>query len=359
MVSYILRRLLLVVPTLLGITILVFFVMALSPGGTTQDMMRGEAGMRPEERKARREYLEKRYGLNKPLPVQYLRWLHNVSPIGMKSPELGFPKGVGFGFKKPDLGESMALQRPVIDLIGERLPITLLLNLTALPLAYAIAIFTGIQAARHRGKAVDIVSGTILLGMWSIPVIWAGVLLQGYLTNAEYLRWFPTTSLHELDAEMMTFLPSHGPGGWERGWLLDTLWHLVLPVICISYASVAFLSKLSRGAILDTISADYVRTARAKGVAEKVVLYGHVLRNSLLPMITFLAHLLPALLGGAVVVETIFGLPGMGKLIIDAVNNRDRELVLSTTLVSGILGLISYLLADISYAIADPRVSYE
>jgi peptide/nickel transport system permease protein len=195
--------------------------------------------------------------------------------------------------------------------------------------------------------------------MWSIPIIWAGVLLQGYLTNAEYLKWFPTTGLHELEAEAMTFLPSSGPYGFERGWLLDTLWHLVLPVICLSYGSVAFLSKLSRGAILDTISADYVRTARAKGVPERSVLYVHVLRNSLLPMITVLAHLLPALLAGSVVVETIFGLPGMGKLIVDAVSDRDRELVLSETLVAGILGLISYLLADIGYAVADPRVSYE
>lgn len=359
MLSYILRRLLLVVPTLVGMTALVFFVMALSPGGTAADLMRGEQGMRPEERKARAEYLEKRYGLNKPLPVQYLRWLNKVSPFGVKESGVGFPSFLPLGFKVPDLGESFTQHRPVIDLIGERLPVTILLNLASLPLAYAIAIYTGIKAARHRGKAVDITSGTILLGLWSFPVILAGVLLQGYLTNVQYLKWFPTSGLHELEAYGMPFLPGRQEAVFIRGWLLDTLWHLVLPIFCLTYPSVAFLSKISRGAILDTINADYVRTARAKGVPENVVLYVHVFRNSLLPLITVLAHLLPGLLAGAVVVETIFGLPGMGKLIVESVYNRDRELVLSTTTVAGVLGLLSYLIADIGYAIADPRVSYE
>jgi peptide/nickel transport system permease protein len=359
MVNYILRRLLLVLPTLLGITILVFSVMALSPGGTAKDLMRGEQGMRPEERKALRQYYEKQYGLGKPLPLQYLRWLNNVSPLGTKDRGTGFPANWSIGFKAPDLGKSRTKDRSVTGLIAERLPITLLLNLASLPLAYAIAIYTGIKAARHRGQAVDIVSGTILLALWSMPVIWAGVLLQGYLTNIDYVHWFPTTGLHELDAQAMTFLPAHGPDGRERGWLLDSLWHLVLPILCLSYSSVAFLSKLARGAMLDCISADYVRTARAKGVSERVVLYVHVFRNSLLPLITVLAQLLPALLAGSVIVETIFGLPGMGQLIVEAVNNRDSDLVLSTTFVAGILGLISYLLADIGYALADPRVSYE
>ncbi len=359
MLNYIVRRLLLMVPTLIGMTMLVFFVMALSPGGTTDDMMRGEAGMRPEERKLRREYLEKRYGLNRPLPEQYLRWLNNVSPIGYKDVGHGFPSPLSFGLKMPDLGKSFALERSVGEMIRERLPITLLLNILSLPLSYAIALYFGIKAARHRGQAFDIVSGTVSLALWSVPVIWAGMMLQGYLTSVDFLKWFPTTGLHELDAIEMPFLPSWESGAFQRGWLLDTIWHLVLPVICLSYASVAFLAKLSRGAILDTISSDYVRTARAKGVAEQRVLYVHVFRNSLLPLITVLAHLLPALLAGSVVVETIFGLPGMGKLAVDAVNNRDRELVLSTTMVAGLLGLISYLLADIGYAIADPRVSYE
>jgi peptide/nickel transport system permease protein len=141
--------------------------------------------------------------------------------------------------------------------------------------------------------------------------------------------------------------------------MLDRMWHLVLPVLCLSYGSFAFLSKLSRATVLENIQSDYVRTARAKGVDERRVLMRHVLANSMIPLITVAAHILPALITGSVVVESIFSIPGMGKLTVDAINARDRELFLSTTLVAGMLGLFGYLLADILYAVADPRVSYE
>jgi microcin C transport system permease protein len=185
-------------------------------------------------------------------------------------------------------------------------------------------------------------------------------MLQGYLTSDEYFRWFPTVELHDLKADAMPYLPStSAPAGLQRGWLVDTLWHLVLPIICLTYGQFAFLSKLSRSAVLETMGADFVRTARAKGTDEKVVLYQHVLRNSLIPLITVGAHILPAMIAGAVIVERIFGINGMGNLFVDAVMQRDREIVLAGTLVSGALGLLGYLLADIGYAIADPRVSYE
>jgi peptide/nickel transport system permease protein len=186
------------------------------------------------------------------------------------------------------------------------------------------------------------------------------VLAIGFLANAQYLKMFPAAGLHDVLADSMPFLPGRAAtGAFQRGWLLDALWHLALPVICLSYGSFAFLSKLSRGAILENIQADYVRTARAKGVDERRVLFRHVLSNSLIPLITVGATILPALITGALVVEQIFSIPGMGKLTIDAINTRDRELFLSTTLVAGVLGLIGYLLADILYAVADPRVSYE
>jgi peptide/nickel transport system permease protein len=357
MITYLLRRVLLVIPTLIGMTMLVFFVMALSPGGAGADLSRGE-GMRPEERRALQKYLNERYGLDKPLLVQYLRWLNRVSPIGLKVNEDGSYGGPTI--KVPDLGHSFILHRPVGDLMKERLPITLLLNCIALPLVYITAVVLGLYAARKRGGTVDVASGTVLLGFWSVPVIWAGVMLQGYLTNEEYLHLFPTVGLHDVKAEQMTFLPSStAPPDIRRGWLLDTLWHLLLPIVCLTYGQFAYLSKLSRGAVLETMHADFVRTARAKGVTEKDVLYQHVLRNSLIPLITVGAHILPAMIAGSVVVETIFGINGMGSLLVSAVSQRDRELVLSITLVAGSLGLLGYLLADIGYAVADPRVSYE
>src|SRR3954465_13355402 len=190
MLSYVIRRILLVIPTLIGMTMLVFFVMALSPGGAAADLSKGE-GMRPEERRALQKYLNERYGLDKPLLVQYGRWLNRVSPIGFATNEDG---SVNFRprIKVPDLGHSFILHRPVGDLMAERLPITLLLNSISLPLVYTTAVLLGLYAARKRGGTLDVTSGTVLLGLWSVPVIWAGVMVQGYLTSDEYIRWFPT-----------------------------------------------------------------------------------------------------------------------------------------------------------------------
>lgn len=359
MTTYIIRRLLLFFPTLLGITIVVFAVMALSPGGVGASLLTREGGMDPRVRKEVEAYYNKRYGLDKPLPVQYLRWLNEVSPVGTKEPGTGFPHAWGFGFKMPDLGESLVRHRPVIDLMKESLPITLLLNFISIPLVYLIAIVTGITAAKHRGKIADVGMGSVLLAMWSVPQIWAGVLLIGYLGNKQYLKIFPVNGLHDIQSDGMTFLPHIVHGAFERGWLLDSLWHLFLPVLCLSYVSFAFLSKLQRSSMLENIGLDYVRTARSKGLGEKTILYQHVFRNSLIPLITISASILPSLLSGAVIVESIFGINGMGKLIVDGALAHDRELVLSDALVIGGLGLISYLLADICYVVADPRVSYD
>ena len=150
-----------------------------------------------------------------------------------------------------------------------------------------------------------------------------------------------------------------GAHEWTSGFLADRLWHLVLPVVCLSYGGFAFLSKLVRTSMLENLLSDFARTARAKGVREHDVLWRHVFRNGLLPLITVSAGIVPALLGGSVIVETIFSIDGMGKLAVEAVKGRDRELVLSLTLISGFLTLIGYLVADLCYAIADPRVSYE
>lgn len=366
MLTYLVRRVLLIVPTLIGITAVVFFVMAMSPGGMGASLLSAEGNLRPEERKAVRDYLAKRYGLDQPVYKQYFRWLNQVSPIGFKrgarspdGPAQGFPAAWDFGLKVPDLGESWSRQRPVIDVVGEALPVTLLLELASLPIVYGISIWTGVVAARARGKALDVGLGTVLIALWSMPEIWIGVMMIGFLTNREkYVHWFPSNGLHDVLADSMPFLPSWGSDGFNRGWLLDMVWHLALPLICLSYGAFAFLSRLERGALLESLGQDFVRTARAKGLRERVVLYRHAFRNSLMPLITVSANILPGLIGGAVVVETIFGLPGMGKLSVDAVFSRDKELLLAVTLIAGILQLIGFLIADVMYAIADPRVSY-
>ncbi|NOX91185.1 MAG: ABC transporter permease [Gammaproteobacteria bacterium] len=457
---YLLRRLLLMIPTLLGITIVVFSVMAAAPGGiSAQSLVEGQ-NLEPQAKKALEDYYNRLYGLDSPAPIQYLRWLNNVSPIGFTFDENGDINGFSL-FKGSDLGRSFLYGRSVMELIEERVPITLLLNVIAVPLIYIISIMIGVRAAMQRGQSFDVGSSVVMLGLWSVPTMLTGVLLIGFFASDQYWHWFPTAGLNQREALDMVFLPHWGsltdvlwlflgigtgatlmlwlsrlpampiripvmtllgllagvmmanalPGegvsaihfllaltlatlfaliaytdyfalrlvvmgsigiaigtalfftfqgeGFVRGFLLDRTWHLILPLICLTYGGFAFLSKLTRTAVLENLLADYARTARAKGVSEKDVLWRHVFRNSLLPLITVSATLLPGLLGGSVIVESIFSIDGMGKLAVEAVKGRDRELVLSITLISGVLTLVGYLIADLCYALADPRVSYD
>ncbi len=462
MLTYLVRRVLLIVPTLLGITLVVFAVMASSPGGLSAQRLT-EGVMQPEARKAMEAYYNRRYGLDQPAPVQYLRWLNNISPIGFTNPagENGLEISSFSISKGSDLGDSFLYGRPVAELIGERLPITLLLNLISIPLVYLVAITIGVRAATLRGKSFDVTSGTVLLALWSVPVMLAGILLIGFFASEQNWHWFPEAGLNRREAEDMPFLPHWGSlvevlvffvsavtgiavaltanrklnpwirsvafgavglcagiamaesigqpvsssvhflislsiaalfwwigsgnfyalrvllagsigfvaaallaghyfiDDFTRGFLFDRIWHLILPVLCLSFGGFAFLAKLSRSAVLENLAADYARTARAKGAPEDVVLWRHVFRNSLIPLITVAASLLPGLLAGSVIVESLFSIEGMGKLAVEAVKGRDRELVLSLTLMSGVLTLMGYLLADLCYALADPRVSYE
>ena len=364
MLAYVVRRLLLMIPTMIGVTMIAFFVMALSPGGMSGQLLNQEGEAESFQAEVLREYYENRYRIDDPLMVQYLWWLNRVSPVGfhLEADETGREQLAGFGVKAPDLGESFTRGRPVIDLFADALPITLLLNALTFPLTYTIAILVGVYSAKFRGKWFDVSSGTTLLALWSIPPIWAGVLLIGFFANSQYpaLQWFPTGGISGTTATAMPFLPHTDAGGdWQAGWLLDRLWHLVLPVLCLTYGSFAFLAKLMRSAVLENLGSDYMRTAVAKGLSKDVVLWRHGFRNSLLPLITIAAGIIPGLLGGSVIVESIFSIPGMGQLMIDAIFARDREVVLASTLVVGLIGLVCILIADLCYVLADPRVSYE
>lgn len=359
MLTYITRRLLLLIPTLIGVTMVVFFIMALSPGSVTTMMKSAEGNMRPEERHRVEQYLRERYGLGDPLIVQYGRWANHISPVGMKEPGVGFPASWRVGLKTPDLGESFIRKRPVLDVILDAMPVTLLLNLLTIPIIYIVAITSGIYAAKHRGKLLDVGTGTVFIGLYSMPTIWIGVMLLGFFASRDYFQWFPTGSMHDITSGSMPFLPGTYGGVFNRGWLLDTCWHLVLPIICMSYGGFAFLSKLMRASVLENLYADFARTARAKGLSENLVLFRHVLSNSVLPLITVAASILPGLLGGSLIIESIFSLDGMGRLMLEAIKMKDQELVLSQTCVVGLIGLLSMIISDVCYAIADPRVSYE
>lgn len=267
------------------------------------------------------------------------------------------PGGVWLG--APDFGRSFSRSRPVIDLVSEALPTTLLLNTIATLLIYAIAIPTGVVAAINRGRWQDVSLGNLFIALWSFPIPLAGILALGYLASDQYLGGFPVAGLSSTAAENMPFLPSTQDGEFVRGWLLDRLWHVVLPVMCLVYGGFAVLSKQTRAAMLDNFNADYVRTAKAKGVPALDVTTRHVFRNSLLPLITMFVTIFPAMLSGSVVIESIFTINGMGRLALEGINLRDRELILAVTFMIGVVNLVALLLADILYALADPRISYE
>ncbi|MFG0294036.1 MAG: ABC transporter permease subunit [Phycisphaerales bacterium JB050] len=269
------------------------------------------------------------------------------------------PMGVpGFVYlAPPDFGRSFSKALPVSKLIAEALPVTLLLNCIAFPIIYIVAVPSGLLAATHRGSWFDTASGALYIALWSIPVVWAGVLAVGFLANKDYMGdlAFPTAGLSSSNADNMTFLPSDG----QKGVLLDTLWHLCLPVACLVYTGFAVLSKQTRAAMLDNFNADYVRTAKAKGVSRTDIVFRHVFRNSLLPLITMFASIFPAMLAGSVVIEKIFTIPGMGNLVLGAIYERDRDLLLANALMIGAVNLLALLLADILYALADPRITFD
>ena len=264
MTAYVIRRILLMVPTLLGMTLVVFFIMAAAPGDVADMLISRDGQMKPGDRQARIEYIKKRYGLDDPLPVQYLRWLHGVSPIGVYDAEgpdegsgIGFAVGSDedgnarqFGLKLPDFGHSFIHHRPVTALIGEHLPITLLLNILALPTIYFLAIVTGVYAAYKRSGTFDVVSGVVMIALWSIPTIWAGVMLQGFLANQHFLQWFPRGGIHGIDSSSMTYLPTSG-GFWQTvGFALHVmLWAVaVCAAMVVVFAVFQLLIRMMRNA---------------------------------------------------------------------------------------------------------------
>lgn len=264
----------------------------------------------------------------------------------------------------PDLGTAFGTGRSVIDMIKTHLPVTLMLNLLAFPIIYMIAIPSGMLAAVRRGSWADVGLGGLYIAMYSVPVVLAGVLALGFLATPEYFNLFPAAGLHDKASDSFTFLPSRsgagGAGGeYSRGYLLDMLMHVVLPVACMVYGGFAILSKQTRAAMLENLNADYVRTAKAKGVSNKDVIFVHVFRNSLLPLITIFVTIFPAMLAGSVVIERIFSIPGMGYMLIEAISQRDREIILANTTMIAIVNLLALLLADILYALVDPRITYK
>jgi peptide/nickel transport system permease protein len=308
--------------TLLLVTGLVTVLIHLAPGGPLGDSVES-AGMHRLPPAARAE-LKRIYHLDQPLYRQYTMWLGDLL--------------------RGDLGRSLHDRRPVAEKIGERVGITVILNGLALALMVLFAVPIGAAAAWRPGSWIDRLAATGSYALYAIPAFWAGLLLQ--IVFAVHLGWLPLAGLTSDGYEAL------GPFGQAA----DRIRHWILPVICLSYGGVAYLSRFVRATLLDSSSNESAVAARARGLSALAVLYKHGFRLAAVPMLTLAGFLLPALVGGSVIVETVFSIPGLGRLFVDAAFQRDLPVLLGLTLVSGAATLAGILLADLTYVIADPRV---
>lgn len=251
-----------------------------------------------------------------------------------------------------DFGDSYVSKRPVNRMIAEALPVSIALSGASILLSYLLAIPLGIFSAVKRNSPADQFVTVMLFVLYSLPSFWVAGLLLLTMTGKPFLDWFPARGLSSEGLGFGSDAPLHRI-------LLDYAWHMVLPLICLTYGSLAFISRQMRSAMLETLTQDFITTARAKGVSGYGVIFRHALRNSLIPILTISAGLLPELIAGAVIIESIFTIPGMGTLTLEAIVNRDYPVVNAVLFFSAFLTLIGILLADLSYALADPRIAYE
>ena len=331
MTSFIIRRLFSLLPVLVGISIVVFLLLRLTPGDPAEVML-GERAT-PEKVAA----LRKQLGLDRPLYVQYVEFVGRLA--------------------HGDLGKSIISDDPVVDELGSRFPATAELVFFAMCWGLLLGIPTGVIAALKRNTFIDVASMVVALLGVSMPIFWLGLMLI-YLF-AVYLRWLPpsgqidltipfqrTTNFYLIDAIIH--------GNWPAA--ISVLRHLILPSLVLSTVTVPILARLTRSAMLEVLNQDYIRTARAKGLRERLVIVRHALRNALLPVVTVVGLQIGGLLGGAILTETIFSWPGMGLWIYQAILNRDYPIVQAGVLVAAVIFVLSNLLVDISYGILDPRI---
>jgi peptide/nickel transport system permease protein len=318
---YILKRLGLMLPMLLGITLISFTVIHLAPG-TPTDM---QTTMNPKASLEAQKRLRELYGLDKPLIVQYGDWLTRLAHL--------------------DFGRSFSPdRRPVWDKIKERIGITLSLNLMSLIIILGVSIPIGVIAAYRAHSWFDQATTLFVFFGFAMPTFWLALLLIMFF--GVYLDWLPISGLTSLNFGQFTF--------WQK--VQDLGAHVTLPVLVAAFGGLAGMSRYMRGNMLEVIRQDYITTARAKGLPERVVIFKHALRNALLPVITILGLSVPGLIGGSVIFESIFAIPGMGQLFYGAVMARDYPLVMGELVIGAVLTLLGNMLADVGYALVDPRI---
>lgn len=319
------RRLLLAIPTAFGVTLVTFALMHLAPGDPAA--IAADAGGGSAISREAVALFRETHGLDRPLPVQYGRWLASIATL--------------------DFGKSFRDGRPAMEKIREALPATIWLAGLALLLAYGLAIPLGVFTAAKDGRPAARAVSAGLFAFYALPHFVAAVTLLVLLGGGRFLDLFPIQGLHAEGAQALS-----GPA-----WLGDLLWHSVLPVFCLSYALAAGLARYLRASMLETLSQDFIRTARAKGLSERTVVWRHALRQAATPLVSLLGAVVPALLGGSVIVESVFGIHGLGSLSLEAILARDYNVIMALATVAALFTLVAGLAADLLQLALDPRLA--
>lgn len=343
MYKYILRRLILMIPTLIGITLITFAVVNLAPGSPIEQKLQqlrfaGNSGGGGEGSISSKggnavvsdevlEALKKQYGFDKPIHIRYWIWLKNIAKL--------------------DFGDSFTYEEPVIDVIASKFPVSLQFGVIALILSYLISIPLGVAKAIKHGSNFDIITSFLLFVAYSVPGFMLGILLIVYLSGQ--LDLFPMGGLYsDFYDEMST---------WER--VIDRIYHFILPTICYTIGSFTSLTLLMKNSMMDVIKLDYIRTAKAKGLENKVVYFKHALRNALIPIATGVGGFLGVFFAGSLLLEKIFDLDGMGLLGFNSMLSRDYNVILGLVFITSFILLIGKLISDILYVVVDPRIDFE
>lgn len=339
MLKYMVRRLIYMLPTLFGITVACFVIINLAPGGPVEQAISrirfaggssgggssAGAGVSNEVIEA----IRKQYGMDKPLHIRYLIWLKNIATL--------------------DFGESFSYRRPVIEVIVDKLPVSLQFGLASLILTYLISIPVGIAKAVRDGSKFDIASSLVLMVMYSVPPLILGILMRVYLAGGQFLDIFP---LGELYSDNYFDLSAWGK-------VVDRAHHFVLPLTCYVVNGFTVLALLMKNSLLEEIQLDYVRTARAKGLDERAVVYKHAVRNALIPIVTGLGSFLTVFFAGSIIIEQIYSIDGMGLLGYRSILSRDYNVLMALIFIQAVLSMVGRLISDMAYVFVDPRIDFE
>ena len=321
------RRLLGAIPLVLGIATIIFFVVNFAPGDPALRFL--NPNMTPEVL----DQIRVNMGLDQPVHIRYVRWMGALA--------------------RGDLGFSFTSNRPVLDIIKELLPNTLVLSATAIGVAFLLGIFLGIVQAVRQYSLLDSISSIVGLFFYSMPSFWLAlmmVLVFGlFAYQGQWLIQFPPSGMQSVDYAFLSPMAK----------VQDRLMHLTLPATSLALVLAAGIARYTRGSMLEVIRQDFVRTARAKGLSEPVVIFKHALRNGLIPVITLLGLYLPFLFSGTVFIESVFAWPGMGKLVVDSILERDYPVIMGGTLIFAMMVVVGNLVADVLYAVVDPRIRYD